>query len=88
MRGVDDFFSAKTIAVVGASRDDKKVGHAGTLDPFATGLLLMAIGRGATKQMGKLNKKGIGLNRKVLADLAMNDADAFAKVVEAAKAAL
>jgi len=28
----------------------KKVGHAGTLDPFATGVLLILVGRGATKQ--------------------------------------
>ena len=27
----------------------KKVGHAGTLDPFATGLLVLCIGRGATR---------------------------------------
>jgi tRNA pseudouridine55 synthase len=27
----------------------KKVGHAGTLDPFATGLLVVCIGRGATR---------------------------------------
>jgi large subunit ribosomal protein L20 len=35
-----------------------------------------------------LNKAGIELDRKILADLAMNDAPAFAKVAEAAKAAL
>jgi tRNA pseudouridine55 synthase len=29
----------------------KKVGHAGTLDPFAEGLLLIAIGRNATKNI-------------------------------------
>lgn len=29
----------------------KKVGHAGTLDPMATGLLILLIGRGATKRM-------------------------------------
>jgi len=29
----------------------KKIGHAGTLDPFATGLLIVGIGRGATKQL-------------------------------------
>ena len=29
----------------------KKIGHAGTLDPFATGLLLMAIGREATREI-------------------------------------
>ncbi len=35
-----------------------------------------------------LNKAGIELDRKILADMAMNDAPAFTKVVEAAKAAL
>ncbi|HYH56152.1 MAG TPA: 50S ribosomal protein L20 [Anseongella sp.] len=35
--------------------------------------------------MGKLHGKGIGLNRKVLADLAMNNPEAFKAVVEAAK---
>ncbi len=29
----------------------KKVGHAGTLDPLATGVLIIAIGRGATKRI-------------------------------------
>lgn len=35
--------------------------------------------------MGLLNKKGIELNRKVLADLAMNDATAFKAIVDAVK---
>ena len=35
-----------------------------------------------------LKKANIELDRKILADLAMNDAPAFAKVVEASKAAL
>ena len=35
-----------------------------------------------------LKKANIELDRKILADLAMNDAAAFTKVVEAAKAAL
>lgn len=35
--------------------------------------------------MGKLNKKGIALNRKVLADLAMNHPKAFADVVKTVK---
>ena len=29
----------------------KKIGHAGTLDPFATGLLIVGIGRDATKRL-------------------------------------
>lgn len=32
----------------------KKVGHAGTLDPFATGLLVLCAGRPATKMIDKL----------------------------------
>ncbi len=35
-----------------------------------------------------LNKAGIELDRKILADMAMNEPAAFAKVVEKAKAAL
>jgi large subunit ribosomal protein L20 len=35
--------------------------------------------------MGKLNAKGIELNRKVLADLAMNHPDAFKAVVDQVK---
>lgn len=35
-----------------------------------------------------LNKAGITLDRKVLSDMAINDAASFEKVVEAAKAAL
>ena len=31
----------------------RKIGHAGTLDPFATGLLLVAVGRESTKVIGK-----------------------------------
>ena len=35
--------------------------------------------------MGKLNEKEVGLNRKVLADLAMNDPKAFEAVINAVK---
>lgn len=38
--------------------------------------------------MNGLNKAGIELDRKILADMAMNDAAAFTAVVEKAKAAL
>ncbi|MFH0951359.1 MAG: tRNA pseudouridine(55) synthase TruB [bacterium] len=37
----------------------KKIGHAGTLDPLATGLLIVAVGREATRdieQLAKMNK--------------------------------
>ncbi len=35
--------------------------------------------------MGKLNAKGINLNRKVLADLAMNEPESFKKLVSEVK---
>ena len=38
--------------------------------------------------MNGLNKAGIELDRKILADMAMNDATAFAAIVDASKAAL
>ncbi len=43
----------------------RKVGHAGTLDPFATGLLIVGVGRGATKQMQQL----VGLDKKYVAEV-------------------
>ncbi len=34
----------------------KKIGHAGTLDPFATGLLVVALSRQSTKELNHLIK--------------------------------
>ena len=34
----------------------KRIGHAGTLDPFATGLLIVATGRENTKRLDELFK--------------------------------
>lgn len=42
-------------------------------------------GMSYSKFMGAANSKGIELNRKVLADLAMNHPDTFAAVVKAVK---
>jgi tRNA pseudouridine55 synthase len=50
----------------------KKIGHAGTLDPFAEGLLLVAIGRDSTKRLGeflKMDKEyAAGLNLGSVSD--------------------
>lgn len=35
---------------------EKKVGHAGTLDPNATGLLIVGVGRNSTKKLGWMTK--------------------------------
>lgn len=39
---------------------ERRVGHAGTLDPFATGLLIIGVGRPATREMQKL----VGLDKR------------------------
>ncbi len=44
-------------------------------------------GMSYSKFIHGLNKAGIELDRKILADMAMNDAAAFTKVVDAAKVA-
>ena len=44
-------------------------------------------GMSYSKLMGALHKAGIEINRKVLADLAMNNSDAFKAIVEQAKKA-
>lgn len=38
---------------------EKRVGHAGTLDPFASGLLIVAVGRESTKELNKF----VGLDK-------------------------
>lgn len=35
---------------------EKKIGHGGTLDPFATGLLIIGLGRKSTKKLGNFLK--------------------------------
>lgn len=46
---------------------EKRVGHAGTLDPFATGLLLVGVGRVATREFPKL----VGLDKVYEATFAL-----------------
>ena len=41
-----------------------------------------------SRLMAGLRKAGVDINRKILADLAVRDADAFAKIAEVAKAQL
>lgn len=45
-----DFSSHDIIAICRRELKTKKIGHSGTLDPMATGLLILLIGRAATKK--------------------------------------
>lgn len=51
-----DWTSFDVVAKLRSITGIRKIGHAGTLDPFATGLLIIAIGRGATKQINQYMK--------------------------------
>lgn len=46
--------SHDVVDVVRRVTGERKVGHAGTLDPNATGLLIVGVGRAATKQLGAI----------------------------------
>ena len=48
----------------------KKIGHAGTLDPIASGILIVAVGRAATKQISKFVK----LDKEYIATLSLGAA--------------
>jgi len=51
-----NFTSHDVIVVLRGITGIKKIGHAGTLDPFATGILICAIGREATKKISQFVK--------------------------------
>lgn len=49
-----DWTSFDVVAKLRGITGIKKIGHAGTLDPFATGLLVVGVGRGATKRLDEI----------------------------------
>ncbi len=51
-----DFSSHDIIAICRRELKTKKIGHSGTLDPMATGLLILLVGRQATKQQDRFLK--------------------------------
>lgn len=62
---------------------EKKVGHGGTLDPNATGLLIVGVGRESTKQLGEITKN---TNKEYLAEITLGEErstdDSEGKVVD------
>ncbi len=60
----------------------QKIGHAGTLDPFASGVLIVAVGRETTKKIQVL----VGLDKKYIATLRLGaESDTYdrdGKIVE------
>lgn len=52
-----DWTSHDVVAHLRRVTGEKKIGHAGTLDPFATGLLIVGVGREATRELDKFLKQ-------------------------------
>ncbi len=50
----EDWTSFDVVKKIRSALRIKKIGHGGTLDPFATGLMLIGIGKG-TKELGRLS---------------------------------
>lgn len=48
---------------------ERTIGHAGTLDPFATGLLIIAVGRDATKHL----QKYVGMEKEYEAEIRLGE---------------
>ncbi len=74
--------SFDVVARIRALTRIKKVGHAGTLDPAAEGLLLVAIGRNATKHLDEL----LNMDKEYIADITLgistDSADRDGTVIE------
>jgi len=73
-----DWTSHDVVAKLRGMLKIKKIGHSGTLDPMATGLLIIAVGRGATKQISSLQamSKEYVATMKIGATTKTDDAEA------------
>ncbi len=60
----------------------KKIGHAGTLDPFAGGVLVLAIGRNATKQIDKIVKTQKKYKAQICLGVVTDTHDSTGKIIE------
>lgn len=49
--------SHDVVAMIKAKTGERRVGHAGTLDPLAEGVLVIAVGRAATKRLAEIVSK-------------------------------
>jgi tRNA pseudouridine55 synthase len=65
-----DMTSHDVVNIARKLADRSKIGHAGTLDPFATGLLILAVTRQATKQIKHL----MGLDKTYEAEFVLGAA--------------
>lgn len=60
----------------------KRVGHAGTLDPFASGLLILALDRVFTRQIDNIQAKNKVYSFSIVFGLETDTLDSYGKVVK------
>ena len=84
IRKPKDFSSHDIIAICRRVMKTKKIGHSGTLDPMATGLLILLIGREATRKQDQFLK----LDKVYSATLTLGEEtdswDAYGEVIRTA----
>jgi len=83
-----DFSSHDIIAVVRRILKTKKIGHSGTLDPMATGLLILLVGREATR----LQERFLKMDKTYQATLKLGEEtaswDAYSEIIQTAPVSL
>ena len=75
------FTSHDVVAKLRKAYGQRKVGHAGTLDPDATGVLLVGLGR-ATRLLRYLSESGKAYEGRIVFGIATSTLDAAGEVVE------
>ncbi len=60
----------------------KKVGHAGTLDPLAEGILIIGVGREATKQLDKFKVQEKEYEAEIILGFSSDTDDAQGKIIK------
>jgi tRNA pseudouridine55 synthase len=72
--------SFKAVQRIRSVSKEKRVGHAGTLDPFATGLLVIAIGRQFTKQIDHFQGMGKRYCVKMILGITTDTLDSYGAI--------
>lgn len=78
----EDWTSHDVVGYLRGVTKIKKIGHAGTLDPFATGLLIVAIGRAATKRIDEFKAVSKTYEAAIMLGAVSNTQDRTGTIVE------
>ena len=72
--------SFRIIAILRRILNIKKIGHAGTLDPFASGLLIIAIGKKFTKQLDTFHQYPKTYHFNMVCGIETDTLDSYGKI--------